>query len=292
MTVLRPSDAAYTAAARPAGPPPDDAHVVQRLLGRWCAARARRRPPASTASAACRRRGPAPAAGRPASRPASSRNRSASASRSTSYQRYGTWLRARNILISWLRSDHRCPTTRTSEVWSGLARRQSSSRSSMTGIEPLLRRVPRLEQVVVEADVVDRRDGHVGVGVRRQQQVLRPRRMSTRLLQQLDAGHLRHPLVGGDQRHRLVAQRQPGQHVQRLGPRRRAHDAVVGAVAAPQVAGDRGGDLWIVVDRQDGRFAHQISLTWRPCRLRPWLLPPHYVKFLAHAYFGGPSGAT
>ncbi len=37
------------------------------------------------------------------------------------------------------------------------------------GIEPLGRRVPRLHQVVVEADVVDRLDGHVGVGVRGQQ---------------------------------------------------------------------------------------------------------------------------
>ena len=37
------------------------------------------------------------------------------------------------VLISWLRSDHRCPTTRTSEVCSGCPCRQSSSRSSTTG---------------------------------------------------------------------------------------------------------------------------------------------------------------
>jgi hypothetical protein len=36
-------------------------------------------------------------------------------------------------------------------------------------------------------------------------QELRARRMGTRLLEQFDTGHLRHPLVRGDQRHRLVA---------------------------------------------------------------------------------------
>jgi hypothetical protein len=39
-------------------------------------------------------------------------------------------------------------------------------------VEPLLLRVPGLEHVVVEGDVVDRLDRDVGVGVRRQQQQL------------------------------------------------------------------------------------------------------------------------
>ena len=39
-------------------------------------------------------------------------------------------------------------------------------------IQLLLRRIPRLEQVVVETDVVDRLDRDVGVGVRREQQQL------------------------------------------------------------------------------------------------------------------------
>ena len=73
------------------------------------------------------------------------------------------------------------------------------------GVQQFLGRVPRLEQVVVEPDVVDRLDGDVCVGVGRQQQHLRALRMGTRLLEHLDAGHLRHPLVRRDQRHRLVA---------------------------------------------------------------------------------------
>jgi hypothetical protein len=123
-------------------------------------------------------------------------------------------------------------------------------------VEPLLRRVPRLEQVVVEADVVDRLDGHVGVGVGREQQELRARGVGPRLAEQLDAGHPRHPLVGGDQRHRLVAEGEPGQHGQRLRSRDRADDAVVGAEAAGQVARDRRGHLGVVLDRQDRRLAH------------------------------------
>ena len=42
-------------------------------------------------------------------------------------------------------------------------------------VEPLLGRVPRLEQVVVEPDVVDRLDRHVGVGVGGEQHELRRR---------------------------------------------------------------------------------------------------------------------
>ena len=47
------------------------------------------------------------------------------------------------------------------------------------GVKPFLRRVPRLEQVVVEANVIDGLDGYVCVRVRRQQQELRTRRMHT-----------------------------------------------------------------------------------------------------------------
>ena len=67
-------------------------------------------------------------------------------------------------------------------------------------------------------------------------------------------------LVGGDQRHRLVAEGEPGQHGQRLPARPRPHDPVLAAVPAGQVTGDRRRDLGIVVDRQDGRFAHRVSL--------------------------------
>ena len=140
------------------------------------------------------------------------------------------------------------------------------------GVEPLLRWVPRLQQVVVEADVVDRPDRDVGVGVGRQQQPLRLRRVGAGLLEQLDAGHARHALVGGDQGDRLAAERKRGEDVERLGARGRPDDPVVVGVPTAQVAGDRSRHGRVVVDRQDGRFGHppsqirprtQLRATWR-----------------------------
>ena len=78
----------------------------------------------------------------------------------------------------------------------GAPSRQSLSRSSSDRVQPLLGRVPRLQQVVVEADVVDRLDRDVGVGVRGEQHELGVGRVHARLLEELDAGHLRHALVG------------------------------------------------------------------------------------------------
>ena len=121
------------------------------------------------------------------------------------------------------------------------------------GVEVLLGRVPRLEEVVVEADVVDRLDRHTGVGVRRQQQPLGAVGQAAFLggREGLDAGHVRHPLVDCDERHGPVAQRELRQHLQSLLARRRPHDAVVAAVAATQVAADRRGHLLVVVDGED-----------------------------------------
>ena len=124
------------------------------------------------------------------------------------------------------------------------------------GVEPLRGRVPRLEQVVVEPDRVDRLDRHVGVGVRREQQQLGAGSVLARALQELDPRHLRHALVGGDQRHPTVAQRELGEHLERLGTGAGADDAVVLAVARAQVARDRLRHLGVVVHGEDGRLRH------------------------------------
>ncbi len=141
------------------------------------------------------------------------------------------------------------------------------------GIQPILGRIPWLEQVVVQADVVDRLDGDVGVGVRREQQELRPRSVDASLLEHLDARHLRHSLVSSDQRDRLVAQCELGQHSERLGAGGRPHDAVIRAVAVAQIARDRRRDHGIVVDGQDGRFAHNVPPGGLAARLDRRLKP-------------------
>ena len=122
-------------------------------------------------------------------------------------------------------------------------------------VELLLRWVPRLEQVVVDVDDVDGGDRGVGVGVRREQRAPRPREQVHRLLEELDAAHLRHPVVGQQHGDPVAAQLQLAQCLERLGTGGRAHHPVVLAVLAPQVAGDGTGHRGVVVDREDDRPA-------------------------------------
>jgi hypothetical protein len=126
-------------------------------------------------------------------------------------------------------------------------------------IEPLLGRIPRLQQVVVKSDVIDRLDRDIGVGVRGEEQQLRAGRLVRRLLEHFNAGHFRHPLVRRDQRHRLVADRESSQHIQRLSTRRCPDDSVIGPVLVAEVARNRRRDQRIVVDGQDRRFAHRTA---------------------------------
>jgi hypothetical protein len=135
------------------------------------------------------------------------------------------------------------------------------------GVQPLLRRVPRLEQVPVEVDVVDRPDRGVGVGVGGEQHPLRARRDVHGQLEELHAGHAGHPVVGEQQGGVLPAQGELAQRLEGVRPGLGPHDPVVGAVAPPQVAGDRPAHRGVVVDgQQDGPRAH------RPSRL-PHVLP-------------------
>ncbi len=118
-------------------------------------------------------------------------------------------------------------------------------------VELLLRRVPGLEQIVVQVDHVDGVDRRVGVRVRGQQHPARPRIHVERLLQELDAVHLRHAVVGQDHRDEVAAQLQLAQRVQRGLAGLRAHDPVRLAVAPSEIAGDGTGDPRVVVHGQD-----------------------------------------
>jgi hypothetical protein len=127
-------------------------------------------------------------------------------------------------------------------------------------VERALGRLPRLEHVVVEADVVDRPDGDVGVGVGGEQQQPGVGGGLAHLRHQLDAGHPRHPLVGHEKGHRARPQGELGEHAEGLVPGRRAHHPVVRPVAEAQVTHDGAGDLRVVVDGQDrGPLRHPHS---------------------------------
>ena len=122
-------------------------------------------------------------------------------------------------------------------------------------VEVLLRRVPRLHQVVVEADLVDRAHRHLGVGVRGQEDALGGGRQVCGLRQQLDAGHPGHALVGDDQRHRIAARGQScREDLERILAGARGDDREVARVAAPQIALDGADDLLVVVDGEEHRL--------------------------------------
>ena len=120
-------------------------------------------------------------------------------------------------------------------------------------VQLLLRRIPRLEQVVVQVDDVDGVDGRAGVGVGGEQHAARRRKQVHGLFQELDAGHAGHPVVGDEHRHLLAAQLEFLQRVQRLRARFGPDDPVLLAVAAAQVTGDGTRHAGVVVDGQDRR---------------------------------------
>ena len=85
-------------------------------------------------------------------------------------------------------------------------------------VQLLLGRVPRLEQVVVERDLVDRRDRRLGVGVGGQQHALGVGHELARLDEVLGARHAGHALVGDQQRDLVAARDELAQDVERLRP--------------------------------------------------------------------------
>ena len=117
--------------------------------------------------------------------------------------------------------------------------------------ELLLGRIPGLEQVVVERDLVDRRDRGRRVGIGGQQHALGVGHDLARLREELRARHPRHALIGDQECHLVCARTQLSQDLERLRTRRRAHDAEALAEAAPQIARDRGQHRGVVVDGED-----------------------------------------
>ena len=84
-------------------------------------------------------------------------------------------------------------------------------------VQALFRRIPGLQEVVVEPDLVDRLDRDVGVGVRGEKHELGAGHMHARLLEKCDASHSGHALIGEDQRDLAVSQDVLGQHRERFG---------------------------------------------------------------------------
>ena len=118
-------------------------------------------------------------------------------------------------------------------------------------VELLLRRVPGLEQVVVERDLVDGLDRGAGVGVGGEQHALGVGGDLARLDEVLGAREPGHPLVGDQQRDLVAAGDELLDDLEGLLAGGRAQHAVALAELAAQVAGHGGEDGGLVVDGDD-----------------------------------------
>ena len=122
------------------------------------------------------------------------------------------------------------------------------------GVQLLLRRIPRLQQVVVEVDDVDRLDRSVGVGVCGEQGSPGTRKQVHRFFEELDASHLGHAMVREQHGHEVAPQLELPQRVQGLRPRFGTHHAVGVAILAAEVTSYCARHSGVVVDGQKYRF--------------------------------------
>ena len=80
-----------------------------------------------------------------------------------------------------------------------------------------------------------------------------------RLLEELGAGHVRHPLIHHEERERRAPALQLARGLERLPAGLRRDDAVVVAVLLAQVALNRTQHLAVVVHRQNHGLRHRVS---------------------------------
>ena len=133
------------------------------------------------------------------------------------------------------------------------------------GVEPLLGRIPRLKQVLVEPDLVDGPDGDVSIGVGGEQDALGFWLKDQRLGQELCPGHCRHALVDNEEGNRIATTGKLAHQLQRVCSRAGRQDAVVGAVARTQVTLDRPEHRGVVIHREDcrlGGHVRSVRLRW------------------------------
>ncbi len=130
---------------------------------------------------------------------------------------------------------------------------------------------------MVDIHDVDRLDGGVGVRVSGEQRTTGPREQVHRALQELDTVHPRHPVVREDRGHRLAAQLQLLERVERLTTGTGPQDPVLLAVAATQVTRHRPGNARVVIDGEQDRFDHRSILLTDPRGRQSRTISPQQV---------------
>ena len=118
------------------------------------------------------------------------------------------------------------------------------------GIEMLARRIPRFQEEIIDARLIDRSNRSISVGIRSEQGPFGFGKNVHRFLQKRDAVHVRHALIGHQQGHAVVAQLQLLQKRKRAFGRIAANDAELRAIFGAQVAFDRTEYVGVVVNTE------------------------------------------
>ena len=113
---------------------------------------------------------------------------------------------------------------------------------------------------MVEVDDVDGLDRGVGVGVRGEEGPPGVGEEVHRLLEELEAAHLRHAVVGEQHRHAVAAKLQLAQGLERLGAGLGTHHPERLAVVAAEIPGDGARDARVVVDGEQDRLAVSVPV--------------------------------
>ena len=128
---------------------------------------------------------------------------------------------------------------------------EAEARQEVLDREPQIGLVPRLGDVLVEAGAVDRVDDRVEAGLAGEQDLHRLRAAPVDLLEQLDALHARHDLVGDHDRELLAVLLQIVDQLERLARVLRDRDVALVAEARRQLLAQRREDPLLVVDAED-----------------------------------------
>ena len=138
-------------------------------------------------------------------------------------------------------------------------------------VEALLGRIPRLHQVVVEVDVVDRLDRGIGVGVGGEEGALGLGEEPLRFVEKFDAGDAGHALIGEHQGDDLVGQPDLAEHIEGSVAGIDPDDAEALAIFPPDVVRDRLENFGVVVDSHNYWLLHQYLRVPRGIASSTWL---------------------
>lgn len=127
-------------------------------------------------------------------------------------------------------------------------------------IELLLRCMPRLAQVVVDAGAVDRLDRRLRIGVGGRQDALGAREQLADLGEDLGSDHSRRAWVREEQGDQVVSQARDLRQLDPLLPGVRGENAEAVAVPAGRVARHRAEHLRIVVHGHQARSRHAVPV--------------------------------